>query len=975
MYTPFGAARALFQGPCPRGRAKLEGPALWVRIGDCRREKDAPRKDRPAAGKTITERAMSYLEQKQFFFESGAPGVAKDTFSVVRFEGTEAMSSIYRFEITLVSKEPDVDLDDVLANPATLHLRAGRELPVHGALASFDQLNEVDGNYFYKAVLVPRLWRLTLYRISEVYLDMTVPEIIEQVLKECGLKSMDYELKLTREYEPWEYVCQYQETHFNFLSRWMEREGIFYYFEQGDAADKLIVTDTYLSHTDLPDETTIHYSPVSGLEVDMQKEACTAFICRQKPIPAKVVLQDFNYRKSPHTIQGEAEVHENGVGEVYLYAEHLKTSEEAELYAGIRAEEILCRRKLFHADTNVTFLRVGFFFELDRHYRDDYNRKFLLLSVRHEGNQASLLAGGVDRALSEADRKPFYMNSIEAIPDDVQFRPERTAEKTRFHGSINAVVEAEGDGQYAEIDEFGRYKIKLPFDRSDRAGQKASRWVRMAQPHAGPEEGMHFPLRKGTEVLLTFVDGDPDRPIISGAVPNIETGSPVKDENLTQDMIRTHGQNKITFENKAGSERILMQSPTANSWFRVGAHNDPPPAEKVEDKMTGDGIRIQTSDDFWTEAQGRYGEYTIGAPARNDTPQELRYLRDKFYKSGGDFRPTGMQAYSYSGGTDPLANWNGSSWSYLVNRGHLRMIKGDTFITQEGNIYDFGGYWNYNLGNSYVETHMSQKATLNERRTLGDINSKGGTIHPDKLSPGGPSWTSIEDNEISDKGSWDNGDVWVEKQYGNSYQYTEGSTIEVLVGSSQSVKYGGAKHVEQSYTSKGFKCFHSESEGGVTQEWKWDGITEIPIGYSYKCYWLATGNTFKFEYTLASKQEVSVDIGLTIAVKVNLNNPVSISLQLNPLTVDLKIGAAFGFDFDLRVGGVVKLDNSNKLTFDGMGFTGRKEALAKAEKAEARLKAITADIKDLKFDMRAQKIKMAAHTLEFAQFQAALFET
>ncbi|MCI5208937.1 MAG: type VI secretion system tip protein VgrG, partial [Candidatus Electrothrix sp. ATG2] len=168
---------------------------------------------------------------------------------------------------------------------------------------------------------------------------------------------------------------------------------------------------------------------------------------------------------------------------------------------------------------------------------------------------------------------PSYFNNFSCIPAEVQFRPERLAEKTRLDGTLNATVDAAGDGQYAEIDDQGRYKVKLPFDQGDAAEGKASRWVRMAQPYAGADYGMHFPLHKGTEVLLTFVDGDPDRPIIAGAVPNPETATPVKGGNQTQSMIRTGGGNQIRIEDGEGGQQIHMSSPTSNSIISLGDVN------------------------------------------------------------------------------------------------------------------------------------------------------------------------------------------------------------------------------------------------------------------------------------------------------------------------------------------------------------------------------------------------------------------
>ena len=179
--------------------------------------------------------------------------------------------------------------------------------------------------------------------------------------------------------------------------------------------------------------------------------------------------------------------------------------------------------------------------------------------------------------LAPGEEEPFYRNRFTAIPASVQFRPERVTKKSRFFGLMNAKIDAAGSGQYAELDDLGRYKVILPFDLSGRKDGKASAWLRMMQPYAGSDHGMHFPLHKGTEVLLAFIDGDPDRPVIAGAVPNPATPSPVTGDNQTMAVLQTGGKNRIAIEDKDGSQRILLQTPVADSWIRMGAPNDPTP--------------------------------------------------------------------------------------------------------------------------------------------------------------------------------------------------------------------------------------------------------------------------------------------------------------------------------------------------------------------------------------------------------------
>ncbi|MGD9240141.1 MAG: type VI secretion system tip protein TssI/VgrG [Desulfobacterales bacterium] len=515
---------------------------------------------------------MAIADTKQFSFVSG--GLPEDTFSVVTFKGTEGISRLYEFDVTLASDDPDIDLKEILQNPSALTIHGSDQtFPIHGILAQFEQLHEVKGNYFYRALLVPRLWQADLYHENQLFLDKSVPDIIAEILRQTGLTTQDYELKLTKKYHPWEYICQFRETDFDFISRWMEREGIYYFFEQGEQNEKLIITDNATAHKDIAGMTSVPYSPPSGLAPE--EEAIKAFFCRQKRLPNKVILSDYNYRKPSLELKADTVVDTKGRGNVYFYGEHFKTPEEGHTLAKVRAEEIRCRENLFHGEGTQPALCPGFTFEIAGHYRESYNQKYLIAEIEHQGGQAKAFMTGSGDELTEGEQQPTYTNAFTAIPAGVQFRPERNTTKPRFYGTMNAKVDAAGIGQYAEIDDEGRYKVKLPFDQNGNGGGKASRWVRMVQPYAGADHGMHFPLHKGTEVLLTFVDGDPDRPIIAGAVPNAETKSVVTSLNSTRNTIRSAGGNMLEMQDMAGMERVLLSTPHEDSYLHLGAPNSP----------------------------------------------------------------------------------------------------------------------------------------------------------------------------------------------------------------------------------------------------------------------------------------------------------------------------------------------------------------------------------------------------------------
>jgi type VI secretion system secreted protein VgrG len=502
---------------------------------------------------------MALLTKRKYSFVSKAADA--DSFAVVNFTGFEALSTPYRFEIVLISEDKDLDPLQVLQHTAvfTIHRENEKDVSFHGILMQFEETQEYNGYLFFKAVLMPKLQWLSLTSHNQIFLDQPVPDILKAVLKECGLsEGIDFEFKLQGTYQPLEYVCQYDETHLNFISRWAEREGIYYFFDQTEQGEKLIFTDTKISHTDLAQGNELTYNPQSGLDSLHTEEAIKAFLCRHSMLPQQVFLKDYNYRKPSLAMEGKADVDPDGRGETYIYGEHFTTPEEGNRLAGIRAEEFLCRKSIYYGNSSVPFMDIGFTFTLQDHYKKAYNKKYLITEIGHEGHQTGYLISGLSGAVAPVDEPMFYANTFTVIPADVQFRPERTAAKPKISGTFNAKVDAASSGQYAEIDDQGRYKVILPLDRSGRGSGKASAWCRMMQPYAGAEYGMHFPLHKGIEVLLTFIDGDPDRPIISGSVPNPETGSPITGPNQTQSMIRSGGGNQLHFEDQQGSEQIYL---------------------------------------------------------------------------------------------------------------------------------------------------------------------------------------------------------------------------------------------------------------------------------------------------------------------------------------------------------------------------------------------------------------------------------
>ncbi|MGK3995173.1 type VI secretion system Vgr family protein [Sorangium sp. So ce1024] len=478
--------------------------------------------------------------------------------------GREVISQPFEFQLHVVCKSPDgLDEEALLAEPAALvFLRGDREVRrLFGVISVVrDALHTETLHMAYTLTFVPRAFRLTLTETSEIFMDLSVPEIIKRKLERAGLhEGDDFELRLVSNYPPREYVVQYKETDLQFVSRLAEHLGISFFFEHRDGRDVVIFSDANSGFQPVAGDGRAHFYP-RGDRIGVYRLEGTT-----RTVPNRYVVKDYNYR-TPHVpLMAAATVSETSGGDIVEYGAHFKTPDEGERIAVIRAEELRAGRRVFQGASDVQVLGAGAKLTLEGHPRGDI--ELLLVEVRHRLQQATLNMG-------TGDERP-YENEFRAIPYATTYRPPRVTPKPKVHGVITGVIDAAEKGQYAEVDESGRYRVRFLFDTSSAEDGKASRPIRMAQPHAGAGYGFHFPLRSGVEVILTFIDGDPDRPIIAGAVPNPQTPSTVDVKNARRNVIRTGGGNEINIDDNEGEERIKLSTPYGGATFQLGAPNTP----------------------------------------------------------------------------------------------------------------------------------------------------------------------------------------------------------------------------------------------------------------------------------------------------------------------------------------------------------------------------------------------------------------
>jgi len=481
-------------------------------------------------------------------FQFVSDALPEDTFQVLQFDAEEEVSQLFHVELRLVSRDPNIDFDLMLERSACLSIiTKGKQRNIHGMLAEFEQGGEwQNGLYEYRALLVPRLWMLSQSTQNQIFQDQTVLDIVSSELKnvnkkgsnplaEAGLGSDDdYEMFTIHQYEEREYVVQYKETDLNFISRLMEHEGLYYYFEHNDDCEKLVITDTFAEEHISDNSEALFQSEASGVRYD--NRVVYKLSRMQKQIPSSVLVKDFNYRSPSLPMQAMGDIDESGIGFVTEFGAHFKSPEEGEALATVRAEEFKCRQNTYSGESNISDFSCGHVYSLSQHFRSDYNQSYMLTKVKHQGSQEIESWGNIGNTK--------YSNQFDCIPALLQFRPQRLAIKPRLFGIMNGVIDSEQDLGRADLDELGRYKVQMPFDISGVAPGLASRRIRMAQPYGGGGDdgggtGMSFPLLKGTEVIWTCIDGDIDRPIITGAVPNPLKPSVTNTQNANSNVIKT----------------------------------------------------------------------------------------------------------------------------------------------------------------------------------------------------------------------------------------------------------------------------------------------------------------------------------------------------------------------------------------------------------------------------------------------------
>ena len=485
--------------------------------------------------------------------------IKEGTLTVLQMDAFHALSrASYEVAVELQSTGDadlvDANLEALMVEPAHVgNSPAGGE-KIWGVLRSIELLTPVGiARPVYRAVLVPRLWSTTLIHRSRVFQDTTVPMIVRTVLRGIGFhEDTDFRMDVVEfgDYRTREYVVQYEESDYAFMCRLLEDEGIAFRFEHGRDHETVVFTRSNRDMRRPPGFAHVVYRDGSSIE----EGVVTALTRKRTVVPETVQLTDRDWRKPELGLVATFPIPLLGRPAISTTADHYLDPGFGSRLAQIRAEERLVDRDVWRLQSTVDALRAGDIFGLDlpvtrataidpHHDHPAIQGEYLVVELRKRVDQRF-------RQDATADRRE-ERDDVVAIRADVMYRPPRTTPKPRIDGLLYARIDGVELGTPAPIDPHGCYKVVLPFDPVQKDAGRASRWIRMAQPLAGPGVGIHFPLHEGTEVVLAHVQGDPDRPLIVGAVSNPVTPSPVTSANPTQSVIRTYTGITMEFEDDA----------------------------------------------------------------------------------------------------------------------------------------------------------------------------------------------------------------------------------------------------------------------------------------------------------------------------------------------------------------------------------------------------------------------------------------
>lgn len=486
--------------------------------------------------------------------------------------GTEALSGLFDFELTLHSDRVSIDGRALIGQPMTLAIETeqkGSARHLNGICTRFASAGREGEHQVFHARLRPWLWLASRRSDSKIFQFKTVPDIIAEVLSRYGFPLVR---RLVRRYRTWDYCVQYQETDLAFVSRLMEHEGIYYYFEHAADAHRLVLVDDIGSHAVLPGHGVIDYIGTDAATVAAQ-EHINAWSIRHEIDPGDFHSIDYDFEKPSVELfakRKDARGHAHDSYQRFEWPGGYTEFADGEHYAQARMEALAAEQERAHAVTTVRAMAPGYTFRLARCPQADQNREYLVVACTYHFRDNARRSFGIE------DNDALWEIRLTAQPTRHPYRPQLLTPKPRTTGPQTAVVVGP-PGEEIHTDQYGRVKVQFHWDRYGERNEHSSCWIRVATHWAGSRWGaIHIP-RIGQEVVVDFLNGDPDYPLITGSVYNAEQMPPWGlPDNKTQSGILTRSTrggaagagmkdgpgdaNAIRFEDKKGEEQLWIHA-------------------------------------------------------------------------------------------------------------------------------------------------------------------------------------------------------------------------------------------------------------------------------------------------------------------------------------------------------------------------------------------------------------------------------
>ena len=487
-----------------------------------------------------------------------------DVLLLQGMSATERLSAPFEYELALVSERIDLRADDLLGTRATvsLLLEDGGHRFFDGYISRFSYVG-FDGTFGqYRATLVPWLWFLSRTANCRIFQDQPVPDIVTGIFRDRGFT--DFEERLSGTYRQWTYCVQYRESDLNFVSRLLEHEGIYYFHEHTDGKHILVLADSYSAHQPFPGYAQVPFY-LPGATALRDHERLDHWTLASEVSPGAFAHNSYDFTAPAKRLLARISApkgHALAESEVFDYQGDYIESGDGDSYARIRLEEAQAGHEVVQAAGNARGLGCGGLFSLADHPRADQNREHLIVSANYTLRSDEFSSAGAGA------QTPVFTCSLSAIDAHVPYRPPREARKPFVQGPQTAVVVGKS-GEEIWPDKYGRVKVQFHWDRLGQRDETSSCWVRVSQPWAGKNWGAMSIPRLGQEVVVSFLEGDPDQPLITGRVYNGDQMPPWDlPANMTQSGVLTRSTkgggianaNAIRFEDKKGQEELWIHA-------------------------------------------------------------------------------------------------------------------------------------------------------------------------------------------------------------------------------------------------------------------------------------------------------------------------------------------------------------------------------------------------------------------------------